>query len=418
MRPFKLGLSKPKSKKKSKTERNNEQLNSNTNDISEIDEINASRDTLDSLSDLHLKRTIKKEFPSDSNNSKDIKNESTITNDSITDLVNKFSIKQEINTDAGAAKTYDLMKEYEPTAGPSKTNRVNTEYCATNYSNNFFSNSLNESLESSPEDTCNKLGIVSFYDKSKLFDLSESDTDKDASFHKSIYDHSINQGQHMSIVEKNDNSDTKAQKDLRKRQMTPDIISSYSISPSKVLTPRIRPPSKNYIISSLDKYNIPKVKNPEPYFSDHKDVGDKVEIGQMVLKLQSKLSRDQKPFEKVLDTTSIEEWRQLMFLQTNETSEEAATPDALKILLAGNRQCVMEPIARPPTKRQVLIWLKKKVEPVSEPEENKVNHKEISKNIDELDHSQALGLNEDEVNNSVSIEMMDKVRVTTQIIVI
>ncbi|XP_049869672.1 DNA polymerase zeta catalytic subunit [Pectinophora gossypiella] len=395
MRPFKLGLARPKSKKKVVVA---EQEVSTDLEIkpedSDLDEINASRDTIDSISDLHLKRTVKKEVHSVVENSEtNVSIDDDESNESIMDLVNKITVKHE-HAKLEVAEKYDLENQLEAVAGPSKVN-IDTDI------NRTFTESLNNSYESTPED--NK-GIVSFYDMSKMFDLSLDEKKPDSmelSFENPI---DIN----MSIVEEQKiNLETKSEFDFR------DILSSRRFSgppqtnSPKILTPRIRPPSKAYVESLLHKYNIPKVKNPEPYYSDHKDVGDKVEVGQMVLKLQSQLAKDQKPLERVLDTTSIEEWRQLMFLQTNEMIEQSAKPDALKKILAGNRQCVLEPVKRPPTSNEVKKWVQNN-QNKTQKENIKTDDTEISKNIDELDNSQAIGLNEDEINSSISLEANEK----------
>lgn len=338
------------------------------------------------------------------------------TNESILDLVNKISIKHE--KVLGAAETYDLNKKFEPVAGPSRINEVND---STNETNDY----LNDSYESTPEDG---KGIISFYDMSKIFDIS-----LEANLSKNQINHSLKICNEMDVdtsgLEENSEFVTKTvkseiidhlEKPNVKQEMVVSTIEENRQEPKQMsskikntqqktnivtITPKIRPPTKSYIIATLDNYKIPKHKNPEPYFSDHKDVGEKVEIGQLVLKLQSKLARDQKPLEKVLNTTSIEEWRQLIFLQSNEMSEDTK-PEMLKTLLAGNKQCILQPVKRSPLRSEVIRWLHSNNEIVVD----KVEQTKISKNIDDLENSQAIGLNEDEINSSISLEAQDKVK--------
>ncbi|KAJ2952055.1 hypothetical protein O0L34_g4319 [Tuta absoluta] len=508
MRPFKLGLARPKSKKKlnpeeSKSDRKNQttpskiiesvilnvsknvgsgdfssQLDANS-DLSE-DEINASRETIDSISDLHLRKSIKKELLSFSQSSV-IHNEvdDEIENYPILKLVSKIDIKSE-STEIGAAEKYDIRQKYEPVAGPSSLNIVKTDV------NKSFNKSINVSLESTSEE--NK-GITSFYDTSKMFDLSLEDSDDmDSSFvnrpvvnekdmllkikgenklesrtqlaQYNKLESDMEQSDSMLIddeyQEKNETNNSgsdsplHATEPIENARLAEDLqqilnsesqnddsplplngvesdvtmsqvkesesmletnsqldfnsqIKKYNTTNWKILTPKFRPPTTKYVQAKLEKYNIPKVKNPDPFYSDYKDVGDKVEISQLVLKLQSKLAKEQKPFEKVLGTTSIEEWRQLMFLQTNDMNEESSKPDVLKTVLAGNRQCVLAPIKKPPTYKEVKNWQdgNRHIESVTQ----KHDETEISKNTDDLDNSQAIGLNyEDEINSSVSLE--------------
>ncbi|XP_013200299.2 DNA polymerase zeta catalytic subunit [Amyelois transitella] len=378
MRPLKLGLSRPQKKVDSNQMDNVIALNINA-DLSEGDEeINASRETIDSISSLHLKKVVKTEPQSFSENYNDIH-----SGESIVDLVDKISIKQ--NNKSNVAELYDFNNKFEPEAGPSKVNIKNNEEddpIKDSNDSTFIENSIESSFD-------NKQGIMSFYDMSKVFDMSLQNNDCDL-----IDDETENENMGIEKINLNFAKNSNYTNEIKTEVYSKTII-----------TPKIRPPTKNYILTTLEKYEIPKVINLQPFFSDHKDVGDKVEIGQMILKLQSNLSRDQKPLGRILDTTSIEEWRQLLFMQTNELSEDSAKPDALKLLLAGNRNTILQAVKRPLTKVQVL----------KEIEENKVHNKvnfgnnnEISKNLDDLENSQAIGLNEDEINSSISLETEEK----------
>lgn len=404
MRPFKLGLSRPKSKKK--TENESDDKSESTTDISQMDEINVSRETIEDISDTHLRRVVKAEPESilDRSIQSDAADEvqCKIENESIVDLVNKVSKSHE--QQPVVAEVYDLEKQFEPQPGPSNI-KVNHSF------NQTFNESDNE-IESSLES--NRLGIISFYDKSKIFDITLEDTNevvnesqesvKTERFEPMFVDK-------REIIEVNHTEVEMESDEILKEEnvKTEQNVTLFERKGLKILTPKIKPPTKSYVCLSLPQYNIPKVKNPEPYYSDHNDVGDKVEIGQMVLKVNSKLSRDQKPFEKVLDMTSIEEWRHLLFLQTNEMSQESTKPDALKKLLAGNRNCILEPVKKPPTSKEVKMWLLSKDGEVKQ-EDKSGNDEDISKNIDELDNSQALGLKYE--ISSISLEVDEKVSLT------
>ncbi|KAF9814108.1 hypothetical protein SFRURICE_000103 [Spodoptera frugiperda] len=396
MRPFKLGLSRPKARRKDESE-SDSRSESNV-DISQIDEINVSRETIEDISDAHLRRVVKTERESILNNSINMNEgdvaQCKVENESIVDLVNKVTVKQQPLQPA-PAEAYDIENNYEPKAGPSNIN--------VNKSFNLTFNSDYE-IDSSPEP--NKLGIKSFYDVSKIFNLSlESD------------DNEVNKSQLISMADdKDENSENhnynveiknnESQKEKLNIKIEPNV-NVVKTEKSIILTPKIKPPTKSYVCSNLHHYKIPKVKNPDPYYSDHRDVGDKVEIGQMLLKVNSKLSRDQKPFEKVLDMTSIEEWRHLLFLQTHEMSQESSKPDALKILLAGNRKCILEPVRRPPTGNEIKQWLLlNKDSEVKEENRTVIDEDITNKNIDELENSQALGLNE--LDNTLSLETEEK----------
>lgn len=371
MRPLQLGLSRPKSKKKI-TKKSKEENHSENANISQIDEINVSRDTIEDISSNHLRRAVRTdiyvkehslEMPDEVN--------FEVENMSIVELVNRVAEKNEakVNTGLNVADAYDAQNEYIPVAGPSLINK------------NKVVNIPDTDIDSTPEE---KSGFMSFY-ASKMFDSSlEDESEKN-------FDNEVIDENNYEILDQN--METRIDDEKK------------SLKTVKIITPKIKPPTKDYIENTLEQYNIPKVIGTAPYYSDHKDVGDKVEIGQMLLKLQSKVARDQKPFEKVLDTTSLEEWRQLIFLQTNELSQESSKPEALKNLLAGNRNCILEPINKPPTSKQVIQWVKNNNITTNEKRETD----DVSENIEDLDNSQALGLYYDVTETSLSLESEDKV---------
>ncbi|XP_047528847.1 DNA polymerase zeta catalytic subunit [Vanessa atalanta] len=378
MRSFKLGLSRPKNKRKVET---NVAKENEDSDMNEVEEINVSRETIDNISNLHIKRKCKAEPKSFTEQCGDESiQQGSVDEDSIVNLVSKVSFKH--NTNVDAAILYDIHNEFEPTAGPS-----NIKFC--NPKQEESSNSSDKEVNQSSFDE-NETGIESFYDKSHLFDLSVAEYKSQKTDDK------------QSIGVK---AEEKEKVGIKCETISNTPIKTY-VSTSSLnditLIPKIRAPTKNYIMSTLEKYGIPKIRNPEPYYSNHKDVGDKVEIGQMLLKLNSKLTQDQKPFGQVLDSTSLEDWRQLLFLQTNEMTEESTKPDAMKILLASNRRCILEPLKRPPLSSDVIRWVESKDKLTKET----VMEKEINVNIDEIENSQVNDLNE--LNSSISLDVTIK----------
>ncbi|XP_039749695.1 DNA polymerase zeta catalytic subunit isoform X1 [Pararge aegeria] len=375
MRPLKVGLSRPKGKKvdlNKISEENKLKADQDKAKDSESDEINVSRETVDDISSVHLMRTSNLDSPIKEARLKDALKEDL---DNIKIAQNSLENKKAV---PNVATLYDLKKKFEPVAGPSKIKYVKDESMNISVTDNY---------DSTPEED---MGIESFYNKSKLFDLSIEDDEIVKSESFELESQSILDNKPQVKIEQD--SVSKRNKNRKFK--------------SKILTPKIRPPTKEYILSTLQTFSIPKTRNPAPYFSSYKDVGDKVEIGQMVLQLKSRLMQDQKPFDKVLDATSIEEWRQLLFLQTNEMSDETSKPDKLKLLLANNRQCILRPLKRPPTRSEVIKWIEINQTVLKADELSDDNVKEILVNNEELECSQAIGLNE--LNNTISLELTDK----------
>lgn len=385
MRAFKLGLSKPKSKKNVKA--NASIKLTKISEINEIENTDSSGESSISISRKHLEKR------SDATEGKNKLNEITTSNEdlSVTDLVKGFSQNTILKRteEIAASALYDQQKEYEPVAGPSKM--FNDRDCS------FVDNSMSDFLESSPD--VDK-GITSFYDTSKIFNIS-------------MDVHGINTSiQDLPECKTGVKNEIINREWFRNCDMNVQETSGLNDCKDIVITPKIKPPTKSYIMSTCENYSIPKNCNPKPFYSNYKDVGDKVEIGQLVVKLQSKQACDQISFEKVVNTTSIEEWRQLLFLQqSNEMVDDMSKPEMLKSLLAGNKKYVLEPVKRPPTRSEVIEWLHKKEKPPQESDEFNVDCKELSKNLDELESSQVIGLNEDEINCSISLESTDKVSI-------
>ncbi|CAG9559854.1 unnamed protein product [Danaus chrysippus] len=375
MRPIKVGLSRPRSKRSVEPVLISDK--SNSVDANDSDEINVSMETVENISNLHLRRSCKA-----SDNSIDTSN----NEQSVTDLVQKLSTNE--NNDNNCYNhDVNIKEEFEPVAGPS------------NIKNNMLDNNIEpdpySDLESSLDD--NAKGIESFYDKSVFFDLSLENDLPESQQSESILKCYNETPEKCAILDN---------KIPIKHEKSEFPICDVKYSDDRILIPKFRPPSKEYVISTLDKYNIPKAVNPEPFFSNYKDVGEKVEIGQIILKLQSRLARDQKPFEQILNTTSIEEWRQLLFLQSNEMSQESSKPEKLRLLLAGNRHCVLQPVKLAPLRSDVEKWLSNEHNKLKTEEIFDNNDTEIGMTVDDLENSQALGLNE--LNSSISLESTNK----------
>ncbi|CAG4991602.1 unnamed protein product [Parnassius apollo] len=383
MRSLKLGL--PKPRKKDIQNKQNEKLTiKEINSEKEISEIENSDTSIESIMNIS-KANLKTNF-----------NSISVVREKLPYSRENLNVREEILTDnTEAAIEYDRKNEFKPIAGPSKS--IMAEDIKVNLS--FIS----------PDDYCYSsseevdIGIKSFYDTSKIFDMS---LENENNMH---FSQKIGESHDSNIFNAGDNK----QETLSNRteiKLDPVEVDNLSESFKRVIiTPKIRPPTKNHIISTLDNYFIHKTLNLQPFYSNYKDVGDKVEIGQLVIKLHSKTAQDQVSFEKVLNTTGIEEWRQLLFIQqTNEMSDDTTKPEILKSLLAGNKQYILEPIIKAPTYHNVTEWLKEQIEISPNRGETRLNCREISKHLDELESSQVIGLIEDELNSSVSLECTDK----------
>ncbi|XP_041971282.1 DNA polymerase zeta catalytic subunit [Aricia agestis] len=436
MRPFKLGLSRPKAKKNKTEKIINDQLSSSpvnnaecgceekestitvnkedgwssSIDDNDDDEINVSREIdIDSISSCHIRAKSVSQSQC-SNESISILHhvaQSITQKDNSEDPDSKIKIKEE-NIGIGKDKLVNRLENFEhienninfkniePVAGPSRP--YNREI------NKTYFNILSDS-DSSPDE--NEVGIKSFYDTSKIFDITDTDLTDESIAHNfsSNEKHSVHVKEELNTTMNTCNYNHSMSLSNSNTCISEMKIEPPTMSTLKVITPKIKPPSKMDVLNTIEKYSIPKTRNPEPHFSNYKDVGDKVELGHVTLKVKSKFAQDQKPFERVHNTTTIEEWRHLLFLQTNDISEENSKAIDLQQVLASNRSCILTPVKRAPTTAEVTEWLEQR----NEANDNKSHTDETEcKIVEEIDNSQAIGLNETEINNSLSLESSKK----------
>lgn len=124
---------------------------------------------------------------------------------------------------------------------------------------------------------------------------------------------------------------------------------------SIIITPKINPPSATDVESSLSEYNIPEASTEKPFYSNFNDVTTKMDIGHNVLKIPGKTVADVEEFDTCTGFTGIENWRKNMF-----TGSELSKSN-LRKTLAGFSECVITPSTLPPSKQEVIKWLKSKV---------------------------------------------------------
>ncbi|GBP39440.1 DNA polymerase zeta catalytic subunit [Eumeta japonica] len=406
MRPFKLGLSRPKSQKTEVIDKQNinfkpvciinESENcekSDTDTIVKENKLKCTNSTneiklefIDEISDNNLENNkinsekvqcIESKKENDSPRLYNFKQK--LENGLMTQNMSKTG---DINKIGGCmtSKQYDILNGFEVAAGSSKIKMEKKS-------------SYELDMLDSESDHENNLGIQSFYNSSKIFNMSIEDSDivtsKESSEETKF---SCLKKEELSSHTSQSNSNSSLNLHLSEDS---DAALSVNFNKKVMLMPRIKPPSKEYILSTLPQYNIPKTKNVQPYYSNFKDVGDKLEIGHLTLKLQSNVAQHQKPFEKTANGLSVEEWRHILFTQNNDTDNDISNSDVLKCLLASNKYCVLEPVIKPPRTSDILIWLKNKANEFDKKKKEILSvPKEISEIDDELDENQALGLNE------------------------
>ncbi|KAK4881776.1 hypothetical protein RN001_005095 [Aquatica leii] len=126
-----------------------------------------------------------------------------------------------------------------------------------------------------------------------------------------------------------------------------------------VVMPKFNPPAREDIINTLEEYNISLVTHQKPFYSDCEDVSGEVQIGHKRLRIGT-LYSDLLEFETSLVEVSLQ---QLIFnkIQTMYPQEQVSNKFlSAKLSFCEDADCVVTPTALPPTRRDILVWIKAK----------------------------------------------------------
>lgn len=265
-----------------------------------------------------------------------------------------------VHKNALTSSAYDRSHNYIPEAGSSRMPHILEE------NKEIESLSLTPpTLEDSQLDESDG-GILSFYDTTHYQDTSFADGEfiQHSPMNVSKLP-STNQRSTKSPNKEDDSSvrlhyDTSFSPEGAKSKLI-NVTEKGAIKEKEkrmVLVPMLHPPLYNEVQSAMHEHNIPLCIHQQPFYSNAKDVGNQIEVGQIILKIKSKTLASLKPFQSdVTNSNSLEVWREHMFLANNITQDNLNVKD-LAGLLASNRSCVLTPVMRPPSAQEVKDWLK------------------------------------------------------------
>lgn len=316
--------------------------------------------SISSFSDEDKGKCIKTLFPIN------VFNENKIVNSSEDEKSNTVSSpdyneENNVHKNTLTSSAYDRSHHYIPKAGSSRIMDILVE------EKELESLSLTPSLEDSQLDESDG-GILSFYNTTHYQDTSFADgefiqyspmnvsklpsTNQKSSIKEDDgavrlhYDTSFSpEGAKSTSINVTEKGTSKCDTIKEKKKIT-------------VLVPMLHPPSFNEVRSTMHEHGIPLCIHKQPFYSNAKDVGNQIEVGQIILKIKSKTLANLKPFQSdVTNSNSLEVWRENMFLTNNITQDNLNVKD-LASLLASNRPCVLTPVMQPPSLREVKNWLK------------------------------------------------------------
>lgn len=128
-----------------------------------------------------------------------------------------------------------------------------------------------------------------------------------------------------------------------------------------ILVPKFNPPTRDFVISTMEEYNIPEVHHQEPFYSDVKDVTGPMEVGTKVLRIPSDKLSDLPEFQSNFKGLNYYRRSTLEQLYPNEklTNKEICN---YKMSFCGNGDCIVTPARLPPSRDDVEMWLQNRLE--------------------------------------------------------
>lgn len=128
-------------------------------------------------------------------------------------------------------------------------------------------------------------------------------------------------------------------------------IKSYN---DVILQPLKDAPTRGEILATLSEFDIPANRFPQPFYGEFGDVTGKIDVGHNVLKIPSGSVVDLGDFESSVGYPGLDKWREGLLSVTKPKTN-------MKIVLSTRTPCIITPCFRPPTRNQVVDWIKTKM---------------------------------------------------------
>ncbi|XP_044728775.1 uncharacterized protein LOC123292259 [Chrysoperla carnea] len=270
---------------------------------------------------------------------------------------------------------YDLKNKYFPQPGCSTTKGDNLASEShpgekiTNLCENETSQSLLfENNEKLPQTQVSECDVESFYDIT-FGDCTKLDEDDLVSNSKS--NSSFHCAQNINEFDQKPSQSTEMQLSGLSFQsdqiltQTPNeklnILNLSTIEFGKgvkrltngyvILMPKFNPPSYDDIKNSAAEYNIPEVQYENPFYSVPTDATGRIEIGHKILKIPTKIVQDLSEFTSNLEFDALNVWRQRKIDNMHVNGGQN---------FASNREILITPNIKPPSLKDIEVWLKAK----------------------------------------------------------
>lgn len=122
------------------------------------------------------------------------------------------------------------------------------------------------------------------------------------------------------------------------------------------------PPSRTEARKVLDRNEMPKVVNLQPFYSDPADVNasDKTEVGTTVLKLGGNALKDCEEFKSRLNLVGLYAWRKLnasnAIFPANGRRSGQQSVERIRSQMASEKRKRIEPLTPPPSRKECRSW--------------------------------------------------------------
>lgn len=204
------------------------------------------------------------------------------------------------------------------------------------------------------------------------------------------------EAQNLTISEKYDKTINITAKPGCSTVQTPSSATSSDIPAAQPLKKTIlKAPTRERVEVTLGEYNIPQVRQLEPFYSHLEDYAGPVEVGQRTLRVSSKTTAHLPEFDSMVN--ALEEFRKHFLQNIAGLKWNSNNVRSLKLAHSANKSIVICPVKKAPTVAEVLKWSGQptEMEPTPKEHSTKVLHIPTSPEGDEGGSDVELSLSPD-----------------------
>ncbi|XP_074033298.1 DNA polymerase zeta catalytic subunit isoform X2 [Leptinotarsa decemlineata] len=155
------------------------------------------------------------------------------------------------------------------------------------------------------------------------------------------------------------NSTAVIEKHFQINYLSSNSVTNSNSSSNISITTNKKGPSKREVVESMEKYGIAHVRQQVPFYSNVEDVAGSIEVGFNILKISSLTTAHLPEFESQTDSLNIFRKNKLDILSST-LQWSSSSIKTMILSFCKDRECIITPVKRTPTTKEVLNWLKEK----------------------------------------------------------